>query len=62
MAAHESLQIREPRLLVAVSVGYAACAAQVISGFPVQRHGTSSFSPLADFESVASGTVCALSL
>src|SRR5438132_225109 len=24
---HESLQIREPRLLVAVSVGYAACAA-----------------------------------
>jgi hypothetical protein len=27
MAAHESLQIREPRLLVAVSVGYAACAA-----------------------------------
>ena len=27
MAVQESLQIREPRLLVAVSVGYAACAA-----------------------------------
>ena len=27
MAAHESLQIREPRLLVAVSAVYAACAA-----------------------------------
>ena len=27
IAVQESLQIREPRLLVAVSVGYAACAA-----------------------------------
>ena len=27
IAVQKSLQIREPRLLVAVSVGYAACAA-----------------------------------
>jgi hypothetical protein len=27
IAVQESLQIREPRLLVAVSAGYAACAA-----------------------------------